>query len=134
MKTRYLLIPYTIFLIVVSALIVSFPKVFRPDLWERIMDILMAGTAVIGLFFVLKKTKSKFRGWIPLIIWTGFFLFLHIYMEYPQQRVCRAESYLPVCIALYHSICDPFGNAFFEKRSMYPDRRDLPLDLRMLRI
>ncbi len=80
MKTRYLLIPYTIFVIVVSALIVSFPKAFRPDFWERIMDILMAGTAVIGLFFVIKKTKSKFRGWIPLGILTVFFLIPQLYI------------------------------------------------------
>ena len=85
-KIRHLLIPYVITIIVLPALIVYFPSTFNPDLWGKFMDILMAGTAAVGLFLVLKKRKSKFRGWIPTAILIVFFLIPQLFIWKTQNK------------------------------------------------
>ena len=86
MKIRRLLIPYVIIIIVVPALIVYFPKTFKTNLWERIMDILMAGAALLGLLLIVLKKKSKFRGWIPGCILLCFFLIPQLFIWKTQNK------------------------------------------------
>ncbi len=70
MKLKYLLYPYVLLVVIFPGLIAHMAVPLRLDtqLCEAIMDIMMVGTAIVGLTAVIIRRKKSFRGWIPLLL------------------------------------------------------------------
>lgn len=88
MKLKLWLIPYTWIIVIIPALIAHLPGLLRLNtaLWETVMDILMAGTAVIGLILVWIRKKSGFKSWIPLLMLLMLILLPQLYLWKIQNR------------------------------------------------
>ena len=88
MKTKYLLLPYLIIIVVIPALISHLARPLRLNaaLLETGMDILMVITAAVGLILTITKKKSRFRGWIPLLALLLLVLLPQLYLWKSQKR------------------------------------------------
>lgn len=91
MKLKYAYIPYILIIVILPAVIfhIGPPFGITSNTWNLILDGLMAAAAVIGLIAVLIQRKSKFRGWIPLLVLAVFFLLPQIYLLVTQDRGFR---------------------------------------------
>ena len=69
MKLKHILIPYAVLLVVIPALITHLfvPLKIDRNLWETIMDVMMAVVSIGGLIIVVIRRKKHFHGWLPLL-------------------------------------------------------------------
>lgn len=88
MKSKHFLILFAFVIVVFPAAIAHLSAQLRLNSsgYEMIMDILLAGTAIIGLILVLLRKKSEFGGWIPLLMLLLLILLPQLYLWKIQNR------------------------------------------------
>lgn len=88
MKLKHLLIPYVLIIVILPGILahIGAPFGVSMNVWQWIMDGIMAVTAIVGLIAVLVSRKKDFQGWLSLLVLLLFFILPQLYIWKVQAK------------------------------------------------
>lgn len=128
---------FALFIVIFPAVLahLAVPLKLNVSLWEKVIDILMVLTAVIGLGVVIYRKRSKFKGWIPLLIILLLVILPQLYLWKSQSRGFNELRIIYRFALLYITLfVVPLDIPSFPQRDLRPDRCFLPVRIRLLRL